>query len=135
MRMPRAMNDQGTRVLRLTVRRSGLPTMEAWERILRTYTLRHPLHQVRVHYHHQPIPDLKELIRHSPQIDPRGFEVQFRCPDGDESEADRLMVLLMEAAGPQGHHFLTDPDPAKWFTRAAGLGTKMVRPLARPVVG
>ena len=134
MLLPRGVNDQGMRVLRLTVRRPGLPTMEAWERILRTYTSRHPLHQVRIHYHRQPVPDLKELVRHSPQVDPRGFEVQFRCPDGDESEVDPLIGLLMEAAGPKGQHFLNDPDPNEWFVRGPNLTGTGVRPATSPTV-
>jgi hypothetical protein len=117
--LDRGMKEPGLRPLRLATRPPGLPTMEAWVRILRAYAQRHPLHQVRVHYHHQPVPDLKELVRHSPQIDTRGFEVQIRCPDGDESETARVMALLKEAAGSQGQHFLTDADPAVWFTQSA----------------
>jgi hypothetical protein len=123
------------RVLRLTVRRCGLRTMEAWGRILHAYNSRHPLHQVRIHYHRQPVPDLEELVRHSPQIDPRGFEVQFRCPDGDESEVDRLIGLLMEAAGPKGQHFLSDPDPNEWFVRGPEFTGAVVRPSSGPAVG
>ncbi len=118
----RGMKAPDMRPLRLATRPPGLPTMEAWGRILRVYAQRHPLHQVRVFYHHQPVPDLKELVRHSPQIDPRGFEVQIRCPDGDESESMRVMALMKEAAGSQGQHFLTDTDPAVWFAQPAPGG-------------
>ncbi len=119
MPLPSGVKEPGLRPLRLSSRYLGLPTMQAWNRILHAYAQRHPLQQARIFYHHLAVRDLKELVQHSPRLDHRGFELQFRSPDGDEQELPRLLTLLTEAASQRGQHFLSDADPAEWFAPQA----------------
>jgi hypothetical protein len=108
--------------LHLPARRLSLSTMYAWGRIMETYLLRHPRHQVRVLYRHQVVQDLKQLVLHSPNLDPGAFEVRVQTPDGDSAEVPRLLALMHEAAEPHQEHFLTDDRPERWFSGAAAGG-------------
>jgi hypothetical protein len=110
--------EMGRQPLHLLVRRIGVSTMYAWTRVMEAYSRRHPLQQVHVFYHRNRVQDLKLLVKHSPQLDSRGFEVKVVSPNEELEEVPRLMKLLEEAATPQGQHFLTDANPSAWFEAA-----------------
>jgi|SRR5579863_4834427 hypothetical protein len=107
--------EMGRLPLRLPLRRISVSTMYAWTRVLEAYGVRHPHHEVLVFYHRSCVHDLKLLVRHSPQLDPAGFEVRVQAPDSVLGDVPRLIKLLEESAGPELQHFLTDNNPDSWF--------------------
>jgi hypothetical protein len=107
--------EAGRQPLHLPLRRISVSTMYAWTRVIEAYGKLHPDHQVQIFYRHTSVRDLKLLVKHSPQLDPHGFEVRVETPNEDRQDVSRLVSLLEDATGPALPKFLTDKDPNAWF--------------------
>ena len=93
--------DKSLQPIRPLMRRLGGNHLQGWARLIEGYLKLHPLHQIQIFYHHQRVPDLKQLIQQFPQLDHAGFELRVQSPDEDLADVSLLVKLMESATGPR----------------------------------